>query len=64
MRKSKNKKIKQAFESLEDIIKRIGPYMPEPPKQEQKVNRQWKMDRDAVFPLPRPPKHNQVTSPF
>ena len=64
MGKSKNKRIKQAFESLEDIIKRIGPYMPEPPKGEQKTQRQWKMDRDVVFPLPCLPKHNQVTSPF
>ena len=62
MKKGKNKIIEQAFESLEDILKRIGPYMPKLPKAKQKQERQWKMSKDdAILPSP---KHNQVTSPF
>jgi hypothetical protein len=64
MAERKNKKIEQAFESLEEILKRIGPYMPKMPKAEHKEERQWKLGKDATFPLPCLPKHNQVTSPF
>jgi len=63
MRGHKNKKIEQAFESLDEILKRIGPYMPEAPKGEPKEERQWKLAKDTT-PLPCWPKHNQVTSPF
>jgi len=64
MKTYKNKKdIKCAQESLQDILKRIKPYMPEPPKAQPKKERHWRMARDAIF-LPRLPKHNQVTSPF
>ena len=62
MKKRENKKIKQACESLDDILKRIGPYLPEPPKGETIEESQWKMDK--VLSLPLFPKHNQVTSPF
>lgn len=58
----KNKKIEQAKESLEDILRRIGPYMPKTPKAEPTEERQWKMSKDAI--CPNLPKHNQVTSPF
>lgn len=62
MKKGKNKIIEQAIESLEDILKRIGPYMPKSPKAEQKKERQWRLAKDDdTLPLP---KHNQVTSPF
>jgi len=64
MRGRKNKKIEEAFESLEEILKRIGPYMPEAPKGERKEERQWKLSKDTAFPLPSLPKHNHVTSPF
>ncbi|MHC4595693.1 MAG: hypothetical protein ACYS19_12215 [Planctomycetota bacterium] len=64
MKGRKNKKIEQAIESLDEILKRIGPYMPEAPKGEHKEERQWKLAKDTVFPLPCPPKHNHVTSPF
>lgn len=62
MKKGKNKIIDQAIESLEEIVKRIGPYMPKPPKAEHKEKRQWRLAKDDNT-LPSP-EHNQVTSPF
>lgn len=61
MKNHKNNKIKQAFDSLEEIIKQIGPYMPKSPEKKQKEERQWKLTKEINFP---PLKHNQVTSPF
>ncbi len=57
----KDKKIEQAKESLEEILRRIGPYMPKTPKSEPTKERQWKMSKGTIYPNP---KHNQVTSPF
>jgi hypothetical protein len=62
MRGHKNKKIEQAKDSLDDILKRIGPYMPKTPKEEPTKERQWKMSKDIT--CPHLPEHNQVTSPF
>ena len=63
MERHKNKKIEQALESLDDMLRRIGPYMPKAPNEPPRKERQWKMAKDAC-PIPYPPKHNQVTSPF
>jgi len=57
-----NNKLKKAFDSLDDILERIGPFLPETPKAEYKQERQWKLSKDTDFPLPH--RHNQVTSPF
>ena len=57
-----NNKLKKAMESLEDILERIKPYLPETPKAEPKEERQWKLSKNNDFPPPH--KHNQVTSPF
>ncbi len=64
MKGQKNKKIEQAVESLEEILRRIGPYLPKAPEREQKEERQWRLSKDTTYPLPCQPKHNQVTSPF
>ena len=62
MKKGKNKIIHQAIESLEEILKRIDPYIPKSPKAEKKEERQWRLAKDdSVLPSP---EHNQVTSPF
>jgi hypothetical protein len=61
VKNGKNKRIEQAVESLEEILKRIGPYMPKTPKGEHKQERTWKLSKDTALPLP---KHNHVTSPF
>lgn len=58
----KNNKLKKAADSLEDILDRIGPYLPKMPKAEHKEERQWKSSKSNDF-LDLP-KHNQVTSPF
>jgi len=59
---SNNKKLQKAYESLDEILERIGPYLPQSPKTKPKKERPWKLSRDTGFPLP--PRHNQVTSPF
>ena len=64
MKAGKKKKIGQAIESLEDILKRIGPYMPKLPQSEAQEKRHWKSADSGNIPLLRQPKHNQVTSPF
>lgn len=63
MKRHKNK-IKRAIESLEDILERIGPYIPKPPKEEKRKERPWRMAKDVPPQYPNQPKHNQVTSPF
>lgn len=57
----KNKKIEQAKESLEDILRRIGPYLPKPRESKKTEEPQWKIPKGTTYPNP---KHNQVTSPF
>lgn len=64
MKGQKSKKIEQAFESLEEILKRIRPYMPKMPEGVKKEEKQWKLSNDNTFRLPNQPKHNHVTSPF
>lgn len=61
MKTHKDKKIQEAFDSLEEIVKRIKPYMPKVPKAEPKKEQQWGVSKGT---LPSAPKHNHVTSPF
>lgn len=58
----RNKKIKSALESLNDILKRIGPYIPETPEGGKRKEKPWKMAKDVSSPYI--PRHNQATSPF
>ena len=65
MKAGKNKKIDQATESLEEILKRIGPFMPKPPKPEPREQHHWRLAKSGTgLPATRSPKHNHVTSPF
>ena len=48
----KNKKIEAAQESLEDILKRIKPYMPKHRKVKEKPARTWQIVDSHVLPPP------------
>lgn len=49
------KKIKSAKESLDDILKRIGPFMPKPPKVEKKSEPKWRpIDPNTCLPINYP----------
>jgi len=46
----KNKNIKAARQSLDEILKRIEPYMPKLPKEEKKPSRTWQIVDSHVLP--------------
>jgi hypothetical protein len=52
MRKEKKKKLKMAHESLDDIIKRIGPFLPKTPQAKQKPEPTWERSDIDVLPIP------------
>jgi hypothetical protein len=46
----KNKKFKAGMESLDEILKRIKPFMPKPQKAEEKKEGEWKLQRKEELP--------------
>lgn len=50
MRKNKQEHIKSAKESLEEILKQIGPYMPKPRRIKQEQPRRWKLVSGGELP--------------
>lgn len=50
MKKNKQKSFKEPKESLEQILKRISPYLPETPKAEPKQPREWKLFGKGQLP--------------
>lgn len=48
-----NKKINEAKESLEDILRRIHPYIPKTPQEKTEKPKEWRsVDTHAFPPLP------------
>jgi hypothetical protein len=55
MSKQNTKAMKSATESLQEILRRIGPFLPKPPKPEQKQLRTWETISEGTFPpMPSP----------
>lgn len=48
MKKSEN--LKYAKESLDEMLKRIAPYMPKTPKVEQKPTKEWRTIGKGTIP--------------
>lgn len=48
--KNKDRKIQAARESLDEILKRIGPYMPKQPEEKKKATRTWQVVDSHVLP--------------
>jgi len=46
----KNKSLKSAKESLDDILRRIGPFRPKTPKAAPTQKREWQMVTEVGFP--------------
>jgi len=46
----KRKDIEPARQSLDKILRRIGPFLPKTPKVEQKEPRQWKIVGNGTLP--------------
>lgn len=52
MKKTTKKQLKEAGDSLEDILKRIEPYLPKPRKAEEKPRGRWELiSRGELPPL-------------
>lgn len=52
MEKKQDKRIKAASESLEEMFRRIGPFMPKHPKIEQPQPQDWQVTTEGVVPWP------------
>jgi hypothetical protein len=50
MKKLNNKKLKTGQDSLEDVIKKIKPFMPKPQKLADKKEGHWKLQREGELP--------------
>lgn len=50
MKKQKNKRLASAKESLEDILKKISPYMPKPKNVKQSEPPRWKLVSNGELP--------------
>lgn len=42
--------LRLAKDSLDDIMKRIGPFKPKPPKAREKEEKKWRVVIEATFP--------------
>jgi hypothetical protein len=52
MRPNKNKRMKIAGESLEEMLRRIAPFLPKPPKIEKEEPKKWEFKVEGVVPWP------------
>ncbi|HEW78843.1 MAG TPA: hypothetical protein ENH34_02600 [Phycisphaerales bacterium] len=50
MATSKHKKFKRGMESLDEIFKLIGPFLPKPQKAKEKKEGKWKLQRNGELP--------------
>ena len=50
MGKFENKKLKAGMESLDEILKKIKPFMPKPQKAKEKKEEEWKLQREGELP--------------
>ena len=48
--KAKNRNIEAARESLDEMLKRIGPYIPKKPKMKKKTTQTWQIVDSRVLP--------------
>lgn len=50
MTQKNNKELKSAKESLDDILKRIGPFRPKTPKAKPAEDKEWQLATEAAMP--------------
>lgn len=50
MAHDKKKELKSAKESLDDILKRIGPFRPQPPRAKPEGKKEWQIVTEGTFP--------------
>lgn len=60
MKENKQNRIDTARESLDEILGRIGPYMPKTPKTEQKQPKQWRIVGNRTLPPLNSLGHDQA----
>ncbi len=56
MKQKKDKNIAAATESLEEMLKRIGPFMPKHPKAKPEEPQEWKTESEGTVPWPPSPE--------
>lgn len=47
---NKSKKIEDGLTSLSEIMGRVGPFVPKPPKVERKEQKKWEFHRSGELP--------------
>jgi hypothetical protein len=55
MTQKKNKNIEAATESLEEMLKRIGPFMPKHPQVKPEEPQEWQAGSEGTVPWPPSP---------
>jgi hypothetical protein len=60
MRNAKSNTIKAASESLQEMLRRIGPFLPKPPKSVNIKPPQWEVLSEGTFPPMLLPKKRKV----
>jgi hypothetical protein len=50
MSTANKKSVKSATESLQEMLRRIGPFLPKPPKPEPKEHKTWETISEGTFP--------------
>jgi len=61
MNTAKNKAVRLANESLQEMLRRIGPYLPKPPKAEHIKPAKWEVVSEGTFPPMPSPKQHRAT---
>lgn len=61
MTQANEEELKSAQESLDDILRRIGPFRPKPPKAKPAEKKEWRVVTEGTFP-PYPITRRSVSS--
>ena len=59
MNREKGKAVKLATQSLQEMLRRIGPFLPKPPKSKHVKPPKWEVMSEGTFPSMPLPKQGQ-----